>query len=405
MTALCGVTGAAILAAPGVVAQTSSTPEFVNPYKEANAALKARRWADAIAKADQASPHAKSQQEKLGVASLRVAAYAGSGNKAKQIEAMEQQIATGGLNAAQVRATRQGIIGLYSQLGQDAKAVQLTREFINSYGGTSDLYAYLASEGLKSGDRKGAIDNAQKAIDAARKEGKRPSEKWHNIIMKANFDAGNLDAYYAALERAVLDFPKDEYWRALIVRAEKAPKFRRTDTQLDISRAMQASKIKMKLEDLKGHGEQALSRRMPIESEAVMKPLFDNGTFGGANDKNAARNKSLLATAAAQAKSMREAGLAAAETAAATAPTGAAFAEVGEAYMTAGDHKKAIELMNKGIAKGGLPPEAVALVQLRLGIAQLRSGDKEGARKTWAAIKADNGAQELAKAWTLISRT
>jgi hypothetical protein len=397
--------GAAVVATPAAMAQAKSTPEFVNPYKEATAALQAKRWADAIAKADQAAPHAKSQQEKLAVAGVRVQAYYGNGNKAKLIEALDAQIATGGLSASQVRGNKSTIIGLYSQLGQDSKAVSLTREFITAYGGTSDLFAYLASEALKGGDRKGAIDNAQKAIDAARKEGKRPSEKWYNIIMKAHFDGGDMNGYYAALERAVLDFPKDDYWRALIIRAEKAPKFKRNDSQLDIYRAMAGAKIKMKTDDLKGFGEQALSRKMPIEAEAVFKPLFDNGTLGGASDKDAVRNKRLFDSAVAGAKDQKATGLAAAEKAAATAPTGWQYVEAGEQFMTSGDHAKAITLIRQGITKGGMPPETVALAQLRLGIAQLKSGDKEGARKTWAEIKADNGAQELAKAWTLISRS
>ena len=78
--------------------------------------------------------------------------------------------------------------------------------------------------------------------------------------------------------------------------------------------------------------------------------------------------------------------------------------QVGENYYTAGDYKKAVELIEKGIAKGQLEPGAHAYAQLHLGMAQYKAGQKDAARKTWAEVKADNGAGWLARAWTAISK-
>ena len=68
------------------------------------------------------------------------------------------------------------------------------------------------------------------------------------------------------------------------------------------------------------------------------------------------------------------------------------------------DNTKAIEQINKGLAKGNLDAGQLAFAKLDLGIAQFRSSKKDDARKTWGEITGDNGAAVLAKSWMLISR-
>jgi hypothetical protein len=38
-------------------------------------------------------------------------------------------------------------------------------------------------------------------------------------------------------------------------------------------------------------------------------------------------------------------------------------------------------------------------------MAQFKAGQKDAARKTWAEVKADNGAGWLARVWTAVSKT
>ena len=46
-----------------------------------------------------------------------------------------------------------------------------------------------------------AVGYAQKAIDQAQKEGKKPSSTHYNIMLNAYRESGDLDKYYATLER------------------------------------------------------------------------------------------------------------------------------------------------------------------------------------------------------------
>ncbi|MDZ4760737.1 MAG: hypothetical protein SGJ21_06665 [Alphaproteobacteria bacterium] len=400
-----GLAAATGLAAPAAYAQKQikSSQEFAKPMGEAQVLIGAGKYAEALAKIDQAAPHAKAATEKLGVEQFRTAVYANTRNNAKLIQSLEAQLALG-VDDNTKKRHRATIAGTYSVLGQDAKAVQLTKAYVNDYGGTADQYAYLASSSLKAKSYDEAIAYGQKAIDQGRKEGKKPSEKWHSIVMKAQFDKGDIPAYYTSLERAAAEYPKEIYWRALIERAAKEPKYSRTATQLDVFRAMVAAGVKLKTEEQMAMAEAALSRGLPSEAEKVFEPLFKTGAVGGADDKNAARNNGLYTRAKADAKADAGGGLADSEKSAATATSGQVFVETGEAYMGLGDHAKAVELINKGIAKGGMDEGQLALAKLRLGIAQFKAGQKDDARKTWAEVKADNGAAVLAKNWTGISK-
>ena len=89
---------------------------------------------------------------------------------------------------------------------------------------------------------------------------------------------------------------------------------------------------------------------------------------------------------------------------AAAKATGAGYVAVAESYMANGDTAKAIDNFQKGLTKGALEPGEVDYAKLRLGIAQLKAGKKDDARKTWAEVKSDNGSGWLARVWTAISK-
>lgn len=395
--------GATVVTAPAAYAQNKTSKEFGQPFNEARTLIQAKNFTGALPKIEQAAPHAKSPAEKLAVEQLRTAVYAGTGNKQKLITSLEAQLALGGLPAETVKSHKRTILGLYGEVGNDAKALSLTKEFLNAYGGDSALYAFVGSRAFQAKNYADAIEYSGKAIDQARKEGKRPDERWFNIEARSYFDQGQMDKYYASLERAAAVYPKDDYFKALIQRAEKAPKFSRIESELDLYRAQVAAGLKLTDAEQFRMGEAAYSARLPAEAEIYMKPLADKGYIGGPNDKNATRNKKLWTDIQTQAKAEKGGGIEGSIKDAEKASTGAVFADVGEAYFGLGDYAKAAELIQKGIDKGGMKPEELANAQLRLGIAQYKGGQKDAAKKTWAAIKSENGAQELGKVWTLIA--
>lgn len=394
------------LVAPAIAQAPAAAPkaakEFVVPYNEAQKAVQAKDFAGALAKLDQAEPFAKAPPEKLAIEQLRMIAYASTNDFAKLAGSLEAQLAIGGLPEEQTKKYKDNLWRIYNQLGQSDKALKGAKEFAAAYGGGAEVYSYLAGASVKANDRAGSLEYAQKAIEALKKEGKPADERLYNIVLKSQFDGGQMDAYYQTLETAAGLFPKEAYWKALVARAERAPNFKRTEAGVDVYRAFTAAKVALNADQARDYAEQATNRGLPIEAEAVLKTAIDGGALGGASDKDAAGSRKAYATAQTSAKNDR-ATLGQSEKEAATAKTGLVYVRTGESYLVMGDYAKAQELIRKGLDKGGLPASEQALAQLHLGIAQFRLGDKEAAKTTWASVKADNGAQELARAWTLLS--
>jgi tetratricopeptide (TPR) repeat protein len=400
-----GLGGATAIFAPAAMAQNASSKEFVDAYKAAQEALNARNYSAALPLIEKADGLAKGSKEKGATAGMKVLAYASLKRHADLIKAIDAHQAIGGLSPAQQKNYKEQLAGAYSATGQAGKAAELTKQLIAEGGGNSTQLAYIAQAALNQKKYDEASSYANKAIEAAKKEGKKPVSAHYNILLSAYRDTAKMDQYYSTLERVAPMFNSETYWKPLIEKAKTEPKFKSADGLLDIYRAHEAAGVKLTDQQKLEMGEQALTREMPIEAEKIMTPLVKSGFVGGPKDAKADRNKKLYATAQASAKAAKEGGLAKLEAEAAAKPTGDAFVKVGEGYYTNGDYAKAVEVIQKGIDKGQMEPGALAFAQLHLGMAQHKAGKKEEARKTWAAIKSDNGAGWLARAWTALSKT
>ena len=80
-------------------------------------------------------------------------------------------------------------------------------------------------------------------------------------------------------------------------------------------------------------------------------------------------------------------------------PTGDADVKLAAAYLSYGQPDKAIEALNRGIAKGGIKDGDEAAILL--GIAYLRSNNKEEAAKSFRNVKNDPLLTRVAKLWLL----
>ena len=75
---------------------------------------------------------------------------------------------------------------------------------------------------------------------------------------------------------------------------------------------------------------------------------------------------------------------------------------LGMNLVYSGQAAKGVQLMQQGIAKGGLkrPEDA----KLHLGIAQLAAGDKAKAQATFKSVQGADGPADLARLWALYAR-
>ncbi len=408
--------GLALLAVVGVAAVTSGIApafaqqpqvkvkkEFGEPFEAARVALQAQQFQVALDKVAAAEPFAADNTQKSAIEQIRVAVYANMKKYPEMIKSIDTATVLG--VTPEMQKNYKGLLALgYSETGDTAKAVQLTKEYLDAYGGAPDQYAFVARNKLNTKEYSEAAAYAQKAIEQSEKEGKSINATYYNIVLSAHGQANNLSEYYKTLEKVAPVLNKDIYWRPLIEGAKREPKYKRDEGLLDVYRTLEQAKVVLTPQQQQEMGELALNSGMAIESERVLAPLFASGALGGTGDAEADRHKKFFAKVQADAKADKAGGLAQSEKEAASKPTGAVYVSTGESYLGAGDYAKAAELIKKGLDKGGLEPGAADLAKLRLGIAQMKAGQKDEARSTWAEIKSDNGSAWLARVWAALSK-
>ena len=217
------------------------------------------------------------------------------------------------------------------------------------------------------------------------------------VVLAMALSAGIAHAQIAA------DPEKATQFNTLIEKAHAAIGHWAYNTQLDVMRAKLAAGFELSKLERARMGTMALNRGCPIEAEAALAPLAATGEFGGPQDPERRVNAAVLKKAQLDAEADRTGDLLRRENLAPQLATGKLFLVTGEAHFAIGDYEKALELIQKGIAKGGLPKEDVPFAHLQLGIAQYRTGRVSEARTTWKAIWSDRGARELAQAWLVIA--
>jgi tetratricopeptide (TPR) repeat protein len=356
----------------------------------------AKDWATAKTKLDAAGAKAKTPADRTQIERMRLAMAAETKDGRQQIASINMLIASGTLTPDEVKQYKAAIAKAHADAGDNAASLTAFRAYIDEYGGTPDQLIAIANDSSKANDHATAVTYATKAIAASKASGK-PPESWHRLLMRA-YQQQNLTAeYYGALEQAVADYPTEQNWKLLIVRAQNEPKFSRA-THLDLYRTLIAAGVKLTPQEKGAAVREALtSRGLPNEALLLLEPAVASGELSSQEDKdNLDKARSRIAgDRAGLAKEAAEA-LAKGDT--------PYLAKLGEAYLSYGDHPKAIETLQAALTKGIANPEEAAFARLHLGIAQYRSGQADAARATWAEVKSDNGTTVLAQNWTLISK-
>lgn len=394
-TALAGVFLVTGAMAPAVaqqpVAQVSKA--MAPAFNEANTAIAAKDWATAKAKLDLAMTLTKTPQEKLAVEQTRVQVFANAQDWASLITAVKAIETLNLLPAPDMKTYRAVVAESYKKLNDMPNYVRSQVAYLNQYGGTHQEFAVLSQDALNAKDAATSLTFVEKAIASSKTGGAKTPEAYYRIKARATQESGDKAGVYKVLEEIIIDYPKPEYWSQLIGRAQDEPNYGPI-VHLDLYRALQAAGVKLTPQQISFAADAAIDRGLPNEALTLLEAP---GAPAGAIDvKN-------LETARTQ-MPKDKAGLAE-ETASVLAKgDGSVIAAIGEAHLTYGDYAKAAEVLQAALSKG-IPDAGEADVsRLHLGIAQLRMGEKDAARTTWASVKADNGAAALAQSWTLISK-
>lgn len=377
----------------------SLRPEVGKPLQDAQAALQTKDYKGAAAQINAAEAVGRlTSYEAYIVARLKASAALGQGDYKTALAAYEQVLASPELPSEEKVKTLDAYVKLAYTAKDYAKTADAIRQYKAAGGSNADTLGLYAQSLYLSGQYKEASAELSSQIKAMEAAGKTPSDTQLQLLASCALKQNDMVAYAAALETIVTYTPKPDYWFDLIVRTGNKPGFS-PNLALDVYRLRKATGTMQKAGDYMEAAQLALQAGFPAEAQSFVDEGYASKLLGDGPD--AARHQRLKALV--EKKLAEDKGtLAEGEKAAAAQATGDALVATGFNYATYGQYDKGIALMQQGIAKGGL--KSVDQAQLHLGYAQMLSGDKATAKRSWSGIKASDGSADMARLYTLLAK-
>ena len=370
--------------------------EVGKPLQQASELLKAGKAKEALAKVREADAvGGKSGAEQLTIDRMKAAAAQRAGDSATAISALESIY--GKASGAEQGQVAEQLASAYAQQRNNAKASEWINKAVaagNTGGSVRQMQAYLQGA---SGDYSAIARDAGAAVSNAEQGGRRPDEGDLLRLADAQQRTGNNGGYVLTLEKLLSHYPKKDYWNAYLSRLPRKAGFG-DRFALDVMRLRLASGTLSKTEDFMEMAQLSLQAGLPAEARRIADQGIKAGVLGSGPEaarhqrlrdlavKQEGEAKATLANMASEAEAFKE---------------GDGLVKVGYAYVSLGEVDKGIDLIQKGIAKGGLkrPEDA----KLRLGMAQLQSGkNKAAAVQTLRSVKGTDGSAEIARLWTVL---
>ena len=372
------------------MAADSMRREVAKPVVEAQELMKAKKYAEALAKLQETDAIAnKSPYEVFAVEQTRgIAAYS-SGQMDIAAKSFEAAIDSGKMPPADQPNIMDALTSLHFQAKNYDKVIAWGQRYFAAGGKSRDTKVRMVYSRYLMGDYKTAIDELNAEVAASEQAGQPPAEQTLQILANCYLKVDDKAGYTRVLGLFVQYYPEPKYWAELITRTQKAAGNNIRFT-LDYYRLMRAT------ENVKEAGEyMEMSRRaleiFPAEAKTVIEEGFAKGVLGaGANAADQKKLRDQITKAAAEDQKLL--GKSGGE-----AKDPDAQVSNGYAFVTMGQVDKGIALIEKAIAKGGLkrPDEA----SLRLGMAYLQAGDRANALKNLKSVGGNEGAAEVAKLW------
>ena len=378
--------------APAAHAQ-SLRPEVGRPLQDAQNALKAKRYADAMAKVREAdNAPGKTAAEQVTIERMRAAVAASSGDLAAEVSVVN----SGKLPANEQLRMVQSIAGQYYTNRDYANASTWTQRYFKEGGNDPQMRQILLQSYYLAGD----CGNVSKMLSGELSEdsGRAPPEDQLQMLAGCYQKSKDNNGYLLAIERLAALYPKREYWADLLGRIQSKSGFS-GNLSLDVYRLKLATGLMTTTNDYMEAAQMALGDEYPAEAKKIVDQGYASKVLGTGND---VERQKRLADLAARRYTEGQAALAKDESAAQASREGNDLVSVGYNYVGYGQAAKGIALMEAGIKKGGLRRPEIA--KLHLGIAYLQAGQKAKGLQVLKTVGGNDGTADLARLWTLQAR-
>ena len=390
---------AGIAAGGASLAQESVRPEIGKPLQAAQEMIKAGRYREALGKVREAeAAGARNANETYLIERMRLAAASGAGDAETAARSFDALSGSGRIQPAEKLRMMESIASSYYRAQQYPKAMQWSQRYFREGGTSPAIRTMLIQSQYLSGDFAGATKELVAEIQGSERAGATPGEDRLKLLLNAASKQGDNNAYVFAMERLVTYYPKKEYWVDLLSRMQRKPGFS-DRLSLDAYRLSLATGSMTAAADFMEMAQLALQADLASEGKVVIDKGIASGALAtGAQADRAKRLKALVDKKLAEDAASR----AEDEKQAMAAKSGDALVSLGMYSVFSGQAAKGVQLMQQGIAKGGLkrPDDA----RLHLGIAQLAAGDKAKAQATFKTVQGTDGTADLARLWALYAR-
>ncbi len=384
---------------PGTQAQETLRPEVGKPLQAAQELIKSGRYREALAKVHEAeSGGARNANETYFIERMRIAAASGAGDADTAARSFEALSSSNRVSGADKLRMIESIASTFYRSQQYAKSMQWSQRYLREGGTSSAIRTMLIQSQYLSGDFAGAAKELMVEVQGAERAGNPPAEDRLKLLLNAASKQGDNNAYVFAMEKLVTYYPKKEYWVDLLSRMQRKANFS-DRLSLDAYRLSLATGSMSAAADYMEMAQLALQADLASEGKQVIDKGIGSGALSaGAQADRARRLKVLVDKRLAEDAASRDED----ERQAAAAKSGDPLLVLGMKLVYAGQAAKGVQLMQEGIAKGGLkrPEDA----KLHLGISQLAAGEKAKAQATFKSVQGADGTADLARLWALFAR-
>ncbi|TAK77246.1 MAG: hypothetical protein EPO12_15075 [Aquabacterium sp.] len=375
-------------------------PEVGKPLQAAQELVKAQRYKEALAKVrDADAVGGKSAYESYTVERMRLAAACGAGDIGTASRAFNALESGGKLAGGERLRYIESLAGVTYRAQDYGAARQWAQRYFKEGGTSASVRTVLTQSQYLSGDYASLASALVAEIQATEKAGGTPPEERIKLLASTATKLNDSDRYVYSVEKLLTYYPKKQYWSELLSRLQNKPNFS-DKFALDTYRLALATGSLSRAEDYVEFAQLAAQAGYPAEGKQVVDKGYAAGILGtGAEAGRHQRLRDLLARRAEEDRAAR----AQSEAQAQAAADGNALVKLGFNLVLAGEGAKGLALMQQGIDKGNLA--AAEAAKLRLGIAQVLTGDKARANATFRSVAGQDGAADLARLWGLYARS
>jgi hypothetical protein len=377
--------------------------QIAKPMAAAQDAMRTRKWQEVLNKTREAesTAGAKSQTDLYWMSEFRGYAYHELKQPAEAARELENALNNPCMPEAKKPERYRSLVGLYSALRNYPKAIDFGNRALK-ISRDPETQVAVAQAYYQSGNNKESARVMNELLASFEAKNQAPKEQQLLLVQAACSKAGDNTCVAKVFEKLVSYYPKPDYWSQLLTSLRKLD----TDDiqKLNVMRLSTQVNVMKDPEEFKEMAQLALEDKLAGEAQAVLEQGFSKKIF--VDERMISVNTRLLAAAKKEADADKTT-LAKREAEARAAATGDAAVKIGAQYLGYGDAVKAADLLQKGIAKGGIgtgdpkQKQRVDEASILLGIAHLRNNNKAEAAKAFRSVKQDPTMVRIAKLWLL----